>query len=568
MAVPTKKILGAIILCVAGISFFLAYSFLSFTSVNGGVIRLNSPDETANYFFSRTFAQTGRIGYEEPLLESSKGVVHPRSMTTAGSRVVPVGFLGLTVLYGSLGKIAGTHAILFFTPLLAVISAYIFYLLLRHIFSRKVAALSGVLLLIHPAYWYYATRGMLPNVLFVDLLLVGALCTAAAFERKRTWLALLGGFFVGLSLTVRLSEILWVLSAAALLAVISLRRRTLIKIVVFIIGCTIPLGIFFSLNKAVYGHPLLFGYQMNATYESVSSLDHTLDLLRHFSFSALPALKQSVLETFAKAKVYAFPFGFDPATFSLHFNEYGVRMFWWFSLLIGFGFLIVLRRAILDIFLRHRFRMLVYVLMSLFVGFWLTAFYGSWIFFDNSAEEVTIGNSYVRYWLPMYILSIPFAAATLAFCLRKSRGFVARAVLVCATIIVILYFSGYAVLMGFHDSILSVNDTIQMYQRGAKWIQQVTPANAVIFSERSDKNFFPERKVAQSFKDLAEKDLVPPLVARAPVYYYGFWQKKDADYVSSHYFSEYHLHLEPVGEFENNERLFQVVPDVLEQKTH
>ena len=254
-----RRIIFFFLGAIALLSVFCVYSFLSFTSVSGGVVRLNSPDETANYFFARTYAQSGQIGYDEPLLASSKGVVHPRSMTTAGNRVVPVGFLGLTVLYGLLGKLFGVYAILFLTPFFAVCSAYLLYLLLKRIFSKNIAALSGVLLLIHPAYWYYATRGLLPNVLFVDLLLVGCLCTALGFEKKRTWCALFGGVFVGLALTVRLSEIIWVFAAATLLALVTLRRKTLAGIFLFIIGCALPLGILFSFNKSVYGHPFLCG---------------------------------------------------------------------------------------------------------------------------------------------------------------------------------------------------------------------------------------------------------------------------------------------------------------------
>ncbi len=559
MVFGSRHMVRNIALGTGAIFVFLVYSFLSFASVSGGVVRLNSPDETANYFFARTLAQTGQIGYQEPLLAVSKGVVHPRSMTTAGDKVVPVGFLGLTILYGFLAKILGVGAILFFTPFLAVCSALAFYFLLKRIFSQRVAALSAVLLLIHPAYWYYASRGMLPNVLFVDLLIIGALCVTLAFEKKQLWLSCLGGIVIGTALTVRFSEVLWVVGAGLLLALAAVRRRTLLLIMCCALGCTIPLGVFFSLNKAVYGHPLLFGYQITATYESVSALDRTLDLLRNFSISAIPELKESIGQTLEKARAYAFPFGFDPAVFSLHFYQYGIQMFWWFSLLVVFGFFIVFRRALYDCFVHRRYRLILYSATTLFGGFWLTAFYGSWIFFDNSAEAVTIGNSYVRYWLPMYILTLPFASSALTYFLKSRSGWLARFAGVSACVVVLLYFSGNAVLLQFPDSTLEVAKNIGRYQEGARQIQAVTPGDAVIFSERSDKNFFPERKSAQSFKDFAEKDLVSPLVERVPVYYYGLWSEKDAEYISHHYFTEYALHWEHVAEFGNNERLFWVV---------
>jgi hypothetical protein len=554
-----NKILLAGIVGVGGFFVFLAYSFLSFTSASGNVVRLNSPDETANYFFARTYAASGAIGYTEQLLEASKGVVHPRSMTTAGDRVVPVGFLGLAVLYGVIAKLVGSAGILFLTPFLAVLSAFLFYLFLSHIFARRVAALSAVLLLIHPAYWYYASRGMLPNVLFIDLLLAGALFLVMAYKKNHALFYLLGGFFVGLSLTVRLSEIIWVFSAIALAAVCMLGRRLVIATPLFVLGCALPLAGLFLMNTSVYGHPFIFGYQSAATYESAASFDRVIALISSSDWQKIGELKSELGGMFAQLRAYAFPFGFDPPTFTKHFQQYGVGMFWWFTLPAIFGVLLTLRRGLYEFFLERKRGLLLFLLISGGVGYWLVAFYGSWVFFDNISEEVTIGNSYVRYWLPLYLLSIPFVATTFVSFLRGGRGRLSRTLIACATVIVMMFFSGKAVLYEYRDSIFPVAENIRSYHRSAAWIVQMTEPDAVIFSERSDKNFFPERKVAQSFPNLAERDLVPPLFDRVPVYYYSMWTPEDAAYVSRRYFAEYELKLEPVALFERGERLYRVV---------
>ena len=189
-------------------------------------------------------------------------------------------------------------------------------------------------------------------------------------------------------------------------------------------------------------------------------------------------------------------------------------------------------------------------------------YYGSWTFTDNINDEVTIGNSYVRYWLPFYILSIPFVAWVFVSFLRRGTWLVSRTLIVLATVVVMMFFSGKAVLYEYKDSVFPLIENIKQYHASVEWILANTEEDAVIFSQRSDKNFFPERKVAQVFPEFAEKEFLPPLVARAPVYYYGMWNDEDAAYISSRYLSEYDLALEYVADFAAGERLFRVVYSV------
>ncbi|MEK7122352.1 MAG: glycosyltransferase family 39 protein [Patescibacteria group bacterium] len=540
----------------------LVYSILSFASIEGTRIKLNSPDETANYFSARTLAQTDEIGYAEPLLESSKGVVHPRSMTTAGDRVVPVGFLGLAMFYGTLGKIFGPYLILFFTPVLAVLSAWLLYLFLAYFFPMRVAALSGVLLLVHPAYWYYASRGMLPNVLFVDFLLLGAWLLVAAYRSELLRVYFFSGIAMGLALTVRLSEAIWIIAALFLAAILSLPRRFVAITIVFLIGCALPLAGLFALNASVYGHPFIFGYQNGATYESVAAFDRLMSLVSNFNIEQLPALREELDLMLEKARVYIVPFGYDPASFAKHFELYGISMFWWFTHPAHFGFYMVLPPGLYECFLNKKRELITYIFAFLLISFWLVMYYGSWTFTDNINDEVTIGNSYVRYWLPFYILSIPFVAWVFVSFLRRGTWLVSRTLIVLATVVVMMFFSGKAVLYEYKDSVFPLIENIKQYHASVEWILANTEEDAVIFSQRSDKNFFPERKVAQVFPEFAEKEFLPPLVARAPVYYYGMWNDEDAAYISSRYLSEYDLALEYVADFAAGERLFRVVYSV------
>ncbi len=48
------------------------------------------------------------------------------------------------------------------------------------------------------------------------------------------------------------------------------------------------------------------------------------------------------------------------------------------------------------------------------LGLWLALYYGPWQFADNLAGQVSIGSSQVRYFLPLYVLSLPLVAYLLA----------------------------------------------------------------------------------------------------------------------------------------------------------
>ncbi|MFH1188112.1 MAG: glycosyltransferase family 39 protein, partial [bacterium] len=153
-------------LIIIAVFFVFAYSILAFKSGNV----FNSPDENANYFFSNLFVNESRLDY--PLPENSD-IIHPRSMTVASQKIVPQSFLGMPLIYGFLGKIFGSNAIIFFTPVIAAISVLFFYEIIKKIFNEKIAFLSGILVFIHPAFWYYSTHSMYHNVLFVSFLIMG-----------------------------------------------------------------------------------------------------------------------------------------------------------------------------------------------------------------------------------------------------------------------------------------------------------------------------------------------------------------------------------------------------------
>src|SRR5687767_4711074 len=102
---------------VAG-AFFIAYVG---TAAVGARPPLSSPDETANRYFAMRVAESGSpVGPADP----AGSIVHPRSVGVRGERWLPNTFIGLPLLYGSIGRVVGVDTVaLVLPPLLAVLGA-------------------------------------------------------------------------------------------------------------------------------------------------------------------------------------------------------------------------------------------------------------------------------------------------------------------------------------------------------------------------------------------------------------------------------------------------------------
>lgn len=131
-----------------------------------------SPDETANAFFAERFAESLSLrGLSDPLLESFDRI-HPRSTLVEDGALVPGSFLGLPVVYGFFVMVLGPMVLWILTPLLTILAAHGWRRLVERFTTSAVANISYLLFLLHPAVWYYSARGLMHNVLFLDLLVL------------------------------------------------------------------------------------------------------------------------------------------------------------------------------------------------------------------------------------------------------------------------------------------------------------------------------------------------------------------------------------------------------------
>ncbi|MBI5071347.1 glycosyltransferase family 39 protein [Candidatus Falkowbacteria bacterium] len=488
--------------------FFFIYSWF-YLGTAAATAKFNSPDEAANYFFIKNYVVSGTLKVFEPLNLTTGGMIHPRSIAVVGGYLVPGSFLGLILIYGWLAKIFTLGVVWWLTPFFASAAVFCFYGIVKNIFDRRVALWSSFLFLVHPAFWYYASRGLFPNILFVSLILAGFYFLVGHKKSKTLVLNyldyILAGLFFGLALTVRLSEIIWVGAALFILFLIYRKNVKWSELIIFILSAGIAFIPIFIYNRTIYGEPLTTAYNLG---------------------EGSPAGGGAAW--LVSAAKFIFPFGLEIKNVLKNFSTYFVGMFWWFAIPAAFSVAVFIKRLIAG---KLDKKIKIYLLVGGFVSLFLFLYYGSWFFYDNPAKEASIGTSYVRYWLPIYILSLPLVAFTLI----KLVDFIRPLKQKLFAAVLCLIFILFGVKLTFfdkNDGLAYVYKNVHDYAAIAKSVDLFIPSEAVIIVDRADKIFFPEHRVVSPLRDDSTYALIPELAKILPLYYYGLpLTEKEMDYL-------------------------------------
>ncbi|PJE75854.1 hypothetical protein COV04_02830 [Candidatus Uhrbacteria bacterium CG10_big_fil_rev_8_21_14_0_10_48_11] len=494
----------SIVLLMAVLAFLL-YAFFPWAA-SSSPLRFNSPDETANYFFSTTVAGGSGLHFFEPLSSSVGGVIHPRAMLSIGDYLVPASFIGLPLLYGGFALVVGKATLPYLTPFFTVLALLAAYGAWRRLFSAKSALLAAALLAIHPALWYYASRGFYHNVLFLDLIIfsVWGYCRLLKQKHSVEWLTFSLLLFM-LALFVRSSEVLWLLPLG-LAALWALRKEvTLAQLTIAVSSAGSLAALMALVFTVLYGLPLPIGYQ--AVHSAASATVHG---------GLLQSLFSIVL-----------PFGFHPLSIVKNFFQYGVLLVLPFWLLVSFGLYGAWRER-RTVTSEQRW----YFYSALFVSTVVALYYGSWHIADTvGVQRLTLGNSYVRYWLPMYAVWLPYAGWGLY---DFFRGYT-RLKPVLASLMVVLGFISFAqVYFDKSEGLALVAARLATYRDVASAVNHITGDNAVIVGDRIDKLFFPERGVIspgdRPYSTYGEVMQALPIIADAvPLYVYRLEQLTDVE---------------------------------------
>lgn len=508
--------------------FFISTLWLVF-----GVHSLvNSPDESANLQFALSFKNDGDLKIYEPMNNIVGGILHPRSMLAREDYIVPRSFLGLPVVYGILARFLGEVSLMLITPVLAVLALLAFKSIIKTIFKdENLANLSALMLMLHPAFWYYSARTMMHNVPFVSLLIFGVYFFVKTPIKKRAWLNdLLAGFFIALALAFRTSEIIWIL-ASSLLLIPLIYNKTIgwQRVAVFSLSALLVLAIFGIQNTQTYGSFFETGYTTETSVTgAVASYEGVID--------APIVVEQNV---FSGLLGYLFPFGIHELAILRHIFGYGFLLYPWMVLPAIASSILIIKQWRTE---SKAWRLL--LLYTLALSAWLGVVYGSWTFFDNPDQNiVTIGNSYVRYWLPLFVLSTPFVARTILFLNSKLQArFEYKPML-----LIILVMTALSVKLVFFspDGLIHTRKALQTFAEKRSVIVENTEEDAIIIVDRADKFVFPARTVVTPLRSEATFAELNNLVEKRPLYYWGITlPEKDVVFLNSFQLSELGLQIE------------------------
>lgn len=592
--------------------FLLALLFFTGTAYYNSQVRpegfvfWGSPDENANYVFTKLYGQTGRISIFEGYNLYVEDILHPRSIRSDWGELKPVSFLGIIIIYGKIVSVLGYKVIPYLTPFFASLGIIFYYLLIKKLFGRRNAFLSAFLLTGFPVYIYYSARSMFHNVLFLVLLLASLYFSYLMVEKSGqtkkkffnlnlkniNWFtgvfAALGGYLLGLALMVRTSEALWLLPALGILWLFNFKKVGISKLLVFLsftfIGW-LPAGYW---NQILFGHPIYSGYpEMNTSVAQIADSGQKL------AGVIIPTNLAQIKQLLSQVKTNVFYFGLDPAKSASMFNYYFIRMFPWIFWPAVAGLFLRLRRIY-----SWKKRDFAYLSALIIASVILVLYYGSWEFFDNpDVTSRTIGNSYTRYWLPIYLGATPFASL---FLIKLTRGLFPfgkwklkwrgnldwlrakfensglrkqlelrskfavnglRIIIVWGILIISLNFVLFGSEEGLYYNLANQKIGEMVYLE----VMDKTEENSVIITTYYDKIFFPRRKViVGDFSSPEINQRYAQVAEYLPLYYYNFSFDKEAiEYLNNRRLAEVGLSIDKIEKIGHNfclYKLFKIAP--------
>lgn len=484
--------------------FFVSTLFLSWPASRALFV---SPDEHAAYVFADAFSDTGSLFISESLNEELSGIIHPRSTIGYADGIVPASFIGFIVFLGTVGAVFGKLAMFFVTPTIAIFTLFFWRDSVKRLFHDGfLADAAAFLLMLHPAFWYYSGRVMMHNVAFLGLLIFGAwwclalpLSARAGKQSRSVWRLFdfgVAGWIFGLALVVRTVEMFWLMAVLGSLAFVYRSQLGWRAMVSFMIGFGIAMSCLASVNTMVYGAPFVNGYTSHYPYAEVLAAD---------------VVVSDSVETHTN---FLLPFGFHEHNILDNIWHYGWKLYPWMSVLALIGIVFVVFEKN-----QHRNLWRGLVILTLCLAVWLGAVYGSWKIIDNPDPSIiSLGNSHVRYWLPLFALGTIFGAKTLHY--LYGDGSRLRIVQVGGIAFLLVLLSTRLVFFG-HDGFVPSRAALQTFAVKKVAILAATEPDSIVVVDRADKYLFPERRVVVPLRSEATYAALPAMLEFVPVYYFG-----------------------------------------------
>ena len=464
------SVLAAIVLSLALLSQWVRLP-LSFQGV------WMSPDETANSLSAMYFADHGSFLIPNLSLKDLPWVF-PRSFVPIieNGAVALVGFLGMPLILSLAYKAIGIYGILFFTPLFALISLWPLWKSLPKEWSKGIKWSVLLVWISFPMVIIYANRGTFSN-LFITCLAIWLWWLVV--ELKSGWKWPVAGAVLGLACVIRPTEAAWLVPLAGFAALyqiqITKNKIKASKIIWLAVMFVLVTGVGAYLGYKTYGQWFISGYQVRPDFAMATqtSIDQVSG---QNSISVLKAL----------------PFGVHPRAILWNAYHYLVEILWPWLLMVALAGYFCLKEEIW----KKPEKWIVAVFA--WTAIWLTAFYGNGVYQDHVGVNVaSMGNSYLRYLLPLSLL----AAASAGFVVARLWKYWSLRILSLAMIVALIVVGQWSALARDDEGMLANQEELARYAEIRDQARSVINSNAIILSDRSDKIFFPVFNAASPMPD-------------------------------------------------------------------
>lgn len=541
-----------IVMATVSLCFFIGASSFNYFTQSDDFIKWLSPDESSNYVFSKFYAQEGQLMFFEKYNILAGDTIHPRSVKSDSGWLKPVSFLGIVLIYGKIASLATYKIIPFLTPFFSALGIIFYYLLIKKIFGKRNGFISALILSVLPAFVYYSARSMFHNALFAVLLIASFYFAylsvengnkMAKFKIFPNLFAALSGYLLGLAIITRSSELIWLIPVWLIIWLFNIKKFGLMKFIIFMAF------LFFAVSPAMHWNKILYQSYWRGGYNEMNQ--SIINIAEAATGSA--GIKNSL----TRIKNNFFHFGFNPIQSLKMFYFYFAKMFYWIFWPAFLGFLLMVSKI-----KKWKKKHFVYLISLFTAAIILISYYGSWDFHDNpDPKSRTIGNSYVRYWLPVYLGAIPLAVI---FFMKFSNIFRKKILIYGsrALIVFLIFFVSIKfVLLGSDEGLITSARKQLAIRYEYEQMLDLTESNAIIITRYHDKILFPERKVIAGLFDDANMISRYALLAKyLPVYYYNFtFPEKDFNYLNDKKLSDFGLRMESAAGIANNFTLYRLL---------
>jgi hypothetical protein len=481
----------AVIACI--IAFFCVGAWLP--SATKGIFA--SPDETAVSVSVSQLLRQGSARVAEPLATQIPWL-HPRSWVSIDDQIAPVGFLAWPFLLAPVVGLFGSWMLPWFGFLLVSSAFYPVLRLWRQRFSEEKAVMATLLIFFFPTVVLYANRGLFANLPQLALFAWWLWFWRRSEQRAFSWqFIILQGMFTALVLLIRPVEGLWLFPWMIWWGRDQLRRFSRGQKVAVYAAAFALVGVYALMVARTYGTPFAIGYLLR---------DNPLPST---TMIAPVVATGDVLPTWQRL----LPYGFHPRHIWWNLYSFTREILWpWIlALLLVWVPQIWRLRTQKPTLLVKRFVMWLRsprVLLSGWTVFVLLVIYGSGIYADHIRPgAITVGNSFLRYLLPLlplwgYALFVGLEAWD-----RTARGRIGTKILTVALLVISLF----TVFLKDDEGLLATRRELLRYREIRLAALAALPSGTIVLSDRSDKIFFPVFRAVSPMPSVTERNRLAQL---------------------------------------------------------